>query len=203
LNTGATGEYVSFVKPNYDNSVTGDIVYPAFRHALAFFADDSLPGYYAQTPYRTPTTAAGPTADYGDIEDSQWQDRVSFSSDDEYLVGKYSCGAYLFLGPPENTTLTVDGFTALASKRIYQSTRGSNTAVNIPLVFQFRAADKLGYVGGWRKAGTIANVSYTKKVGFDIQQRGQGTFSFDVSVTGKFRNDSLVAPNFGVAVEVI
>jgi hypothetical protein len=202
LNTGATGgEYVSFVKPNYDNSVTGNIIYPAFRHSIAFFADASLPGHYAQTQYRTPTVAAGPTADYVDIEDSQWQDRISFESNDEYLVGKYSCGAYLFLGPPENTTLVVDGFTALASKIIFQSSRGSNTAVNIPLIFQFRAADKLGYVGGWRKSGTIANITYTKRVGFDIQQRGQGTFSFDVSVTGKFRNDSLIAPNFGVAVE--
>ena len=197
LNTGATADFANLVKPNYDNDVTGAIVYPAFRHAVGFFADDTLPFYYQQTQYRTPTAAAGPTAGVGDIDDSQWQDRISFNSDDEYLVGKYSCGSYLFLGPPESDTLSVDGFTSLASKRVYQSSRGSNNSISIPLIFQFRAADKLGYVGGWRKSGTLSNITYTKRIGIDLQQRAQSIFSFDVSVTGKFRNDTLTAPNFG------
>jgi hypothetical protein len=197
LNTGATADFANLVKPNYDNDVAGAIVYPAFRHAVGVFADDTLPSYYQQTQYRTPTTAAGPTAGVGDIDDSQWQDRISFNSDDEYLIGKYSCGSYLFLGPPESDTLSVDGFTSLASKRIFQSSRGSNNSVSIPLIFQFRAADKLGYVGGWRKNGTLSNITYTKRIGIDLQQRAQSIFSFDVSVTGKFRNDTLTAPNFG------
>lgn len=200
LNTGSTGDFANLVKPNYDNTITGAIVYPAFRHAVGFFADDTLQNYYQQTQYRTPTAAAGATAAAVDIDDSQWQDRISFSSDDEYLVGKYSCGAYLFLGPPESDTLSVDGFTSLSSKRIYQSSRGSNNSISIPLIFQFRAADKLGYVGGWRKNGTISNITYTKRIGIDLQQRVQSIFSFDVSVTGKFRNDTLTAPNFGSQV---
>ncbi len=197
LNTGATGTFVNYVKPNFDNSVPGSIVYPAFRHALGFYGDSTLPGYYAQTQYRTPTAAAGATADAVDIYDSQWQDKVGFSADDQYLLGKYSCGAYLFLGIPQATFLAVDGFTAQASKRIYE---GTNNAVNVPLIFQFRANDLGGYIGGWRKAGNLSNIAYTKKIGIDLQQRAQSIFSFDIQVSGSFRNQNLIAPNFGSQV---
>lgn len=194
LNTGVTGSYQSFVKPSFDNTVVGGIVYPSFRHSLAFFADTTLTGFYSQLPYRTPTTAPGATADISERLDSDYPDRISFYADDAYLVGKYSCGAYLFLGPPETNFLTVDGFTAQNGKRLFQ---GSASAVNIPLVFQFRAADKLNYVGGYRKSGNLSNVAYSKTMGFDLQQRGQSIFSFDVTVRGQYRNSTLVGPNFG------
>ena len=197
LNTGATGDYVTYVKPNFDNTVTGSILYPAFRHALGFYADTALPEYYTQTQYRTPTAAAGATAASVDIYDSQWQDRVGFNANDQYLIGKYSCGAYLFLGIPQTTYLAVDGFTSQASKRIYQ---GQNNSVNIPVIFQFRAQDVGGYIGGYRKAGTLSNVTYTKKIGIDLQQRAISVFSFDIEVTGAYRNQTLIAPNFGSQV---
>jgi len=194
LNTGVTGSFISLVKPSFDNTVVGGIVYPAFRHSLAFFADTTLPGNYSQLPYRTPTLAPGATADISERDDSNYPDRISFFSDDEYLIGKYSCGSYLFLGPPETTFLTVDGFTAQNGKRLFQ---GASSAVNIPLVFQFRAADKLNYIGGYRKSGNLSNITYRKRIGLDLQQRGQSIFSFDISVTGKYRNSTLIAPNFG------
>ena len=197
LNTGATGDYVTYVKPNFDNTVTGSILYPAFRHALGFYADTTLPEYYSQTQYRTPTAAAGATAASVDIYDSQWQDRVGFDANDQYLIGKYSCGAYLFLGIPQTTYLAVDGFTSQSSKRIYQ---GQNNSVNIPVIFQFRAQDAGGYIGGYRKAGTLSNVTYTKKIGIDLQQRAISVFSFDIEVTGAYRNQTLIAPNFGAQV---
>ena len=194
INAGVTGAYESFVKPSFDNTVVGGIAYPAFRHSLAFFADTNLVGHFSQLPYRTPTLAPGATADISERLDSDYPDRISFFSDDEHLVGKYSCGAYLFLGPPETNFLTVDGFTAQNGKRLFQ---GSSSAVNIPLVFQFRAADRLNYVGGYRKSGNISNITYVKIMGFDLQQRGQSIFSFDVAVRGQYRNSTLVGPNFG------
>lgn len=197
LNTGVTGPFVSYVKPNFDNTVPGSIVYPAFRHALGFYADTTLPGYYAQTQYRTPTQAAGATAATVDIYDSQWQDRVGFSANDEYLIGKYSCGAYLFLGVPQVNFLNVDGFTAQSTKIIYQ---GRNSSLNIPLIFQFRANDKGAYIGGWRKSGTLSNITYSKKIGIDIQPRRANLFSFDIQVSGSYRNENLIAPNFGAQV---
>lgn len=197
LNDGNSAEFVELVKPVYDNSVTGSIVYPYFRHALGFYADTTLLEYYMQTQYRTPTVAASSTTASTDRLDSQYPDRISFYSDDEYLVGKYSCGSYLFFGPPESGFLSVDGFTAQSTKRVYQ---GSSSSINIPLIFQFRAADKLGYVGGWRKSGNLSNITYSKVIGVDLQQKGQSIFSFDISVSGKFRNDTLVGPNFGSQV---
>jgi hypothetical protein len=66
----------------------------------------------------------------------------------------------------------------------------------IPVIFQFRATDKLGYIGGFRANGNPTNITYTKKLGIDIQVRNQSPFSFDVEVTGKYKNDTLSSPNF-------
>ena len=194
LNTGNTPEFIELVKPVYDNTVTGSIVYPYFRHALGFYADAILPEFYMQTQYRVPTVAPSATTQSADRLDSQYPDRMSFYADDEYLVGKYSCGSYLFLGVPETNFLNVDGFSAQSSRLVYE---GPANSVNVPLIFQFRAADKLGYIGGWRKLGNLSNVTYAKTIGIDLKQKNRTIFSFDVAVTGKFRNSTLVAPNFG------
>ena len=46
----------------------------------------------------------------------------------------------------------------------------------------------------------MSNVTYTKKIGIDLQQRAISVFSFDVEVTGAYRNQTLIAPNFGAQV---
>jgi hypothetical protein len=195
LNTGVTGAtFESLVKPVYDNGVKGAITYPYFRHAITFYADSSLQNFIIQNSYRTADPAAGATAESSERTDAQYPDKISFIADDEYLVGKYSCGAYLFLGPPEPGSLNVDGFSSLNGKRIFQ---GESNAIVLPVIFQFRATDKYGFIGGYRKSGAISNVKYTKKIGLDLQQRNQSVFSFDLTVTGQYRNETLIAPNFG------
>jgi len=196
LNTGATASFVEYVKPVFTN-VQGSVAYPEFRHSLGFFTDSTLPDYRLQTQYRIPSVAPGATAESVDRYDSQYPDKNSFSSNDEYLLGKYSCGSYLFLSPADINSITVDGFTALNGKRVFQ---GNQNALAIPLVYQYRCTDKLGYIGGWRKSGTISNITYSKAIGIDLQQRNQSTFSFDVIVKAQFRNSDLVAPNFGSQV---
>ena len=59
-----------------------------------------------------------------------------------------------------------------------------------------RAQDKLGYVGGWRSAGTLKNITYSKKIGIDIQVKNEELFSFDVLVTGSYTKTSLVSPAY-------
>jgi hypothetical protein len=81
----------------------------------------------------------------------------------------------------------------LASKYVQT---GAGNAISIPLIFQFRAIDKLGYIGGFRSNGNPTNVTYTKKIGVDIQVRNQSPFSFDIHLTGKYKNDTLSSPNF-------
>jgi hypothetical protein len=122
-----------------------------------------------------------------------YSDKLGFSSTDEYLIGKFSCGAYLFLAPSAGSNIQIPGSTSLSTKPIQA---GDSNAINIPLIFQFRAVDKSGYIGGWRKSGILTNITYTKKIGLDIQIYNDQAFSFDVQVTGAYQNNTLVAPNF-------
>lgn len=190
VSVGQAYAFTSFselVKPYTSTTVT----YPPFRHTQTFWGDTTLSQYWVQQSYRTPITfATGATAAR---EDNMYADKLGFSANDEYLIGKYSCGAYLFLGPVNNSPLQVPGTTALSTVYLGE---GETNAINVPVVFQFRAVDKLGYIGGWRKAGTLSNITYSKKIGVDIQLRNDDAFSFDIQVTGSYQNDTLVSPNF-------
>ena len=184
--------YSDMVKPFSSTSVS----YSPFRHTQTFWGDTTLSQYWVQQASRTPIDfATGATASR---EDNMYADKLGFSSDDQYLIGKYSCGAYLYLGPISNTTLQVPGTTALSVTYLGE---GETNAINIPMIFQFRAVDKLGYIGGFRKLGNLSNITYTKKIGVDIQIRNDDAFSFDVQVSGSYQNDTLVAPNFDSGVK--
>jgi hypothetical protein len=191
ISSGSYTTYDDLVKPYASDTK----VYPPFRHTQTFWGDTSLSNYSVQQGYRDPITfASGPTADR---EDRMYSDKLGFSQNDEYLIGKYSCGAYLFLSPVDSSFLQVPGRSALSTVFLEN---GEVNAINVPLVFQFRAVDKLGYVGGFRKSGNLSNITYTKKIGIDIQIKNSDIFSFDVQVTGSYKNETLVAPNFDSAV---
>ena len=179
--------YENLVKPY---SATNKI-YPPFRHTQTFWGDTSLDFYWVQQTYREPITfAAGATASR---DDRMYPDKLGFNSNDEFLIGKYSCGAYLYLGPTNSSSLQVEGTTSISIKPLLN---GDTNAINVPLIFQFRPVDKAGYIGGWRKSGNLSNITYTKKIGVDIQVKNEDQFSFDVQITGSYKNDTLVAPNF-------
>ena len=179
--------YENMVKPYSDTTK----IYPPFRHTQTFWGDTTLDYYWVQQSYRVPVTfAAGATASR---DDRMYPDKLGFTSNDEYLIGKYSCGAYLYLGPSTSSAVQVEGTTSISTKPLLD---GDSNAINVPLIFQFRPVDKLGYIGGWRKSGNLSNVTYTKKIGVDIQVKNEDQFSFDVQITGSYKNDTLVAPNF-------
>jgi len=183
--------YDELVKP-YSSDTK---VYPPFRHTQTFWGDSSLSDYKVQQAYRDPITfASGPTAGR---EDRMYADKLGFSANDEYLIGKFSCGSYLFLSPVDSSFLQVPGRSALSSISLEN---GKVNAINVPLIYQFRAVDKLGYIGGFRKSGDLSNITYTKKIGIDIQIKNEDSFSFDVQVTGSYKNETLVAPNFDSAI---
>jgi hypothetical protein len=190
--TNSFTNYSEMVNPYSSTSVS----YAPFRHTQTFWGDITLPQYWTQQSSRTPIDfATGATAPR---EDNMYADKLGFSPNDEYLIGKYSCGAYLFLGPVSNTVLQVPGTTALSVTYLGE---GETNSINIPVIFQFRAVDKLGYIGGWRKAGNLSNVTYIKKIGLDIQIRNDDSFSFDIQVSGSYQNDTLVAPNFDSGIK--
>jgi hypothetical protein len=193
-NTASFTDYPTLVKP----FATNGKVYPPFRHTQTFWGDTTLDYYWVQQQYRTPVTfATGATAA---TFDTMYPDKLGFTSNDEFLIGKFSCGSYLYLGPASGTSTQVQGTTSLSTRTLME---GDSNAINIPLVFQFRAVDKAGYIGGWRKSGNLTNITYTKKIGIDIQVQNEDTFSFDVQISGSYKNDTLVAPNFDSGLSAV
>lgn len=176
--------FTQLVKPDFSNGV---IVYPYFRHSDYFYVDTTSTNFATQLGYSlvSSTFATGPTASR---TDGMYPNKLGFTENDRYLIGRYSCGAYLFLGPPTSSLIQVEGSTALASRFVQQ---GQANAINVPLIFQFRSTDYLGYIGGYRLAGNPSNITYQKKIGIDIQVRNSAPFSFDLVATGVYKQEAL------------
>jgi len=176
-----------------------------FRHAYGFnqLGDKNIPAKQLSYSKNWPTTIAPGTTSYApSITDLP--DKYGFISDDRYLIGSNTCGAYLFLGPVTYNQLLVDGVNALASKQLNS---GSNNAIVIPVIFQYRMTDYYGpsisssssaggngIVGGYNPSSTIPpkNLTYVRQIGIDLYQRDKQTFSFDIQVSATYKKDSLI-----------
>jgi hypothetical protein len=133
--------------------------------------------------------------------------KISFTSEDQYLLGGRSCGAYLFLSPIEKSSLTVDADNKFGKKSISQ---GASNAISIDLIFQYRMTDyygianntfvtnastnNTGRVGGIAST-SLTNLTYSKKVGFDILKGENDIFSFDVEVYSKYKPEGSSVTN--------
>lgn len=181
----------ALVPDMFEPPVNGDLTfnYPKFMHSDFFWKDATIADGKKQLRHIIPNLSIPPTPLATDA--THYPAKLGFAGNDEYLVGKYTCGAYLYLAPLDYSSIAVDGSTELA-KRLLEF--GEKKAVNIPLVFQFRASDKLGNVGGYRNTGNISNITYIKKIGIDIQARKESLFSFDIEVSCKYEQDSLTRP---------
>jgi len=120
--------------------------------------------------------------------------KMAFEENDEYLLGKKSCGAYLFMSPEDHSFIAVEG-KSLLSKRIIQY--GNENSIKIPVLFQFRMTDYygedtqgVGNIGGDVNQ-LITNLTYSKEIGFDIYDNNDNLFSFDLEVTCKYKSDNL------------
>ena len=186
---------VSFYADDLGTPITGstyNMKYPKFLHALYFSEDSTSP--FGKKQLQTRTTTNTTPSFYPSTNVPNFimiPAKLGFYKNDEFLVGKYTCGSYLYLAPIDNTDIAVEGSTDLAKKMLEF---GEDKGINIPLIFQFRCSDKLGYIGGYRTTGNISNISYVKKIGLDIQVRGEAPFSFDIEVSCKYAQDSLAQP---------
>jgi hypothetical protein len=121
----------------------------------------------------------------------------SFDTFDQYLLGKQSCGSYLFLSSDDHRNIQVDGDSIQSTKLIQF---GSQNSINIPLVFQYRMTDYygsgdgssggLGNIGG-DVTGAITNLTYSKKIGIDIYPNATDVYQYDIEVSAKYRSDNL------------
>ena len=149
-----------------------------------------------QSPYHVPV--AGSPVDH-----DGYPVKLGFNSYDEYLIGRYTCGAYLYLAPNNYNDISIIGNHPLLAKRVIQL--GAENAVNIPVIFQFRCSDKIAKVGGFSSTGSdLTNIAYTKKIGVDIYEKDStksvgaqygDVFSFDIEIRCKYMNETpIVTP---------
>jgi len=168
-----------------------------FAHALHFETsvseDTNVFGvkYYSQAARVTPVSTEGIASNLRN--DSNYPIKLGFTENDEYLIGKYTCGAYLFMSPQNYQAASVEGnFPSRSSKSIKS---GAENAINIPVIFQYRCSDQIGKIGGHRQLGDLTNVKYTKKIGIDIILKDDSPFSFDIEVSTQYNKEtSLDAP---------
>ena len=95
------------------------------------------------------------------------------------------------MAPSSHSPIQVEGSTTLAVKSLES---GTQNAIVIPVIFQMRSQDKLGYIGGYRTTGTIRNITYSKKLGIDIKISNEELFSFDLVVSGSYTKTALTSP---------
>jgi hypothetical protein len=122
--------------------------------------------------------------------------KMSFDSNDQFLLGGRSCGSFLFMSPINLATLSVDGETKQSRKSIKgrdKSGLDNSNALTVDVVFQYRmtdyfgndAASDRGRIGGQAKL-TFPNLTYTKKIGFDIFDKFDQHFTFDLEIFAKY-----------------
>ena len=195
INNGLAQTFPTLVLPPV-TTPGGPMVYPSFRQSVGFEVDSNL---NASATGSTQTSSnqqlqftPALSLNYG-VDHDAYPTKLGFVDSDEFTVGKYSCGSYLFIAPTNHTAVQVEGTTQMAKKTVEF---GQENAITVPLVFQMRAQDKLGYVGGWRAAGNLKNITYKKKLGIDVQVKNEELFSFDVLVSGSYTKTSLVSPAY-------
>jgi hypothetical protein len=150
---------------------------------------------FQQAAYRLPVLPST----INDLGEYNYPIKNSFDINDKYLIGKYTCGAYLYLAPASHQSIGATSISTNGAKRTLQY--GSANSIKIPLTFQYRCSDYLGYIGGYRVDTTfgLTNVSYSKKIGLDIALKDE-TFSFDVQVTAIYEKETaVVTPPSGIS----
>lgn len=186
---------VSMYRPSYSTTDTTQKYLP-FSQAIhceiteAELTNSFGASYYQQAGYRQPNTFTLGTPSSG-MRENQYPIKNGFSTEDAYLIGKYTCGAYLSVAPFSHDSISVDGLSPAGSSKTLNY--GNDAAINIPVTFQFRASDALGYVGGWRSTNPsgLKNVKYAKKIGIDLYTL-DSVFSFDITVKAQYEKETAV-----------
>jgi hypothetical protein len=123
--------------------------------------------------------------------------KTSFESTDQYLLGRQTTGSYLFVSSDDHENVQVNGDATQSVKAV---AFGQENSLNIPLVFQYRMTDYFGTGGGASggigniagdSTGGTQNLTYAKKIGFDIYPSGENVVQFDIEVFAKYRSDNL------------
>jgi hypothetical protein len=167
--------------------VLNDVKYVEFMHSPYFNLEaNQVDGtkQLAYVPFET--LANNPTID-------NFAKKIGFAKNDRYLIGKQTCGSYLFMAAPDYKNIYTGSAIYLQGVVVKR-----NDSIRIPVIFQYRMTDYdgegnigIGNIGGYGRAFSPVNLTYTKKIGIDFIAKDLGLFSFDVEVTAKYKPDSV------------
>lgn len=117
-----------------------------------------------------------------DSDDIRLTARCGFADNDVYAIGKNTCGAFFYPIISEQQQISVAGDTSVSTLVIQP-----NSEILIPIVFEYRMTDRLGYVNGDKLATPNTTLVYGKKIGVDMMINNS-VFRFDVAVTAKLKS---------------
>lgn len=109
-----------------------------------------------------------------------------FDNGDKFLVGSNSVGCAMYINFENITSYQVNGIDSSSSKDIYS---GEQSALLIPITFQYRMSDAFGNSNGSPSTTANANFEYNKTLGFDLLV-GNQKFSFDLELYSMYRANS-------------
>lgn len=124
--------------------------------------------------------------------DSQNYSKIGFYDFDKYLIGKDTCGAYLF-------TRSYTPETSNVNKILYSEGRDIDPGdhIDIDVVFQYRMTDYYGagstgtgVVGGYGRSIGRTNIEFSKRIGLDMVIKHVGLISIDLSISAKYTRDT-------------
>jgi len=131
------------------------------------------------------------------VNESDYNSKIGFNSEDQYLIGTKSCGSYLFLNPNRHSDIVVNGSNSLSNKII---SFGYENAITIPFVFQYRMTDYFGFgnsgkgnvLGDYRSTSST-NTEYAKILGIDIYSNpiDLDRFTFDILINARYYSSTL------------
>lgn len=176
----------------------------AFRHSFNFNTPSTD---VRQLQYQNNWTTNGPVAyppgvlplPFTPTGLNQLPDKYGFINDDRFLIGKNTCGSYLFLAPATFDQLLVDGTDFRAIRALGT---GESNAIQIPIIYQFRMTDfagdntgtGTGFVGGFDSTvgwSPPTQLNFAKKIGIDLYTKDNTVFSFDVQVSATYKRESI------------
>jgi hypothetical protein len=180
-----------------------------FSHAVNFeIAESEIINplgakYFQQAVYRRPSIPPLATGQQVPLQSAMREEhfpiKTSFDANDKYLIGRYTCGAYLHISPGSYSNLSATSISPNGAKRTLKY--GTENSIRIPLVFQYRCSDYLKYIGGFRvdSPSGLTNIRYVKKIGLDIGLKDE-FFSFDIQVSAQYEKEtSVITPATGVS----
>lgn len=173
-------------------SGAGVVNYPFFMHSKYFELQSTDPDGKIQLDYIYYSPVLAPTIG---ATTGNFPKKIGFTKNDKFLIGKNTCGSYLFLAPQVHDSIHTGSQIFNVGKIVK---KGDENVLRIPFIFQARLTDYHGtgstgngILGGFGSPAGLSNLSYSKKIGIDIQVKNQSLFSFDIQVEIQFKARSI------------